>query len=117
MKFLTNNRLEAPIAPLKANTVGDLLPDKYPINRHHDRSNGGDIIQVLLKDYPVSLRDPNNPIALLDTLNRTHVAQSGLVGMDGPDASSTDDLFIKEQNQYVTIHRQTFPFKRRPNQV
>ena len=50
---------------------------------------GGDITQVRLKDYPVSLKDPKQPIALLDTLERTYIAQTGLVGPDGPDASAT----------------------------
>ena len=53
-------------------------------------------------DYPVSLNDPDNPIALLDTLNRTYVAQSGLVGTHGPDASSNGrPVYQAEQDQYV----------------
>ncbi len=97
-----DNRLEAPVAPLKANTTGDLLLISTPITDITIDLTGGDIIQVLLKDYPVSLRDPNNPIALLDTLNRTYVAQSGLVGTDGPDASSTGrPIYQAKKNQYV----------------
>ena len=97
-----NNRLEAPVAPLKSNTTGDLLLISTPITDITIDLTGGDIIQVLLKDYPVSLSDPNNPIALLDTLNRTYVAQSGLVGTDGPDASSTGrPVYQAEKNQYV----------------
>ena len=50
----------------------------------------------------MSLRDPDNPTALLDMLNRTYVAQSGLVGTDGPDASSTGrPIYQAEENQYV----------------
>ena len=50
----------------------------------------------------MSLDDPDNPTALLDMLNRTYVAQSGLVGTDGPDASSTGrPIYQAEQNQYV----------------
>lgn len=47
---------------------------------------GGDVTQVRLKDYPISLKNPEMPIALLDTDQRIYVAQTGLVGPDGPDA-------------------------------
>ena len=50
---------------------------------------GGDIIRTLLKKYPKHLKRPNDPIALLDSTNRTYIAQSGLVGPDGPDAAET----------------------------
>ena len=98
----TNNRLETQVAPLKSTTVGDRLLISTPITDVTIDLIGGDIIQVLLKDYPVSLDDPDNPTALLDMLNRTYVAQSGLVGTDGPDASSTGrPIYQAEQNQYV----------------
>ena len=50
---------------------------------------GGDIIRTLLKKYPKHLKRPNDPIALLDSTDRTYIAQSGLVGPDGPDAAET----------------------------
>ena len=97
-----NNRLEAPVAPQTSTAASDHIVISTPISDITIDLTGGDIIQVLLKDYPVSLNDPDNPIALLDTLNRTYVAQSGLVGTDGPDASSTGrPVYQAEQNQYV----------------
>ena len=63
---------------------------------------GGDITQILLKDYPVSLKNPDQPIALLDDALRTYIAQSGLVGPDGPDAfQSGRPLYKASQQQYV----------------
>ena len=63
---------------------------------------GGDITQILLKDYPVSLKNPDQPIALLDDASRTYIAQSGLVGPDGPDAfQSGRPLYKASQQQYV----------------
>ena len=55
-----------------------------------------------MKDYPVSLKDPGQPIALLDNKSRTYVAQSGLVGPDGPDASENGrPLYKANQQQYI----------------
>ena len=98
----TNNRLETPVAPSKSTIDGDHLWISTPITDITIDLTGGDIIQVLLKEYPVSLNDPNNSIALLDMLNRTYVAQSGLVGTDGPDAASNGrPVYRAEQDQYV----------------
>ena len=98
----TKNRLEPLVAPLESKTGSDHLLISTPITDLTIDLTGGDIIQVLLKDYPVSLNDPGNPIALLDVLNRTYVAQSGLVGTDGPDAASNGrPVYQAEQDQYV----------------
>ncbi len=49
---------------------------------------GGDIIQVALPEYKAAL-DSDLPFILLEqSANRTYVSQSGLVGLNGPDASS-----------------------------
>ena len=49
---------------------------------------GGDIVHVGLKDYPVSLERPDVPFTLLDSTSaHTYIAQSGLIGPDGPDSS------------------------------
>ena len=48
---------------------------------------GGDIVRVQLPGYPVDLDNPDEPFLLLDRSQRqTYVAQSGLIGPDGPDA-------------------------------
>ncbi len=63
---------------------------------------GGDITQILLKNYPISLKRPEQPIALLDNTSRTYIAQSGLVGPDGPDAfQSGRPVYKAEQKRYV----------------
>ncbi|MEH6576212.1 MAG: membrane protein insertase YidC [Amphritea sp.] len=51
-------------------------------------SKGGDIIQVALTDYKAVL-GADQPFMLLEqNANRTYVSQSGLIGLNGPDASS-----------------------------
>ena len=68
---------------------------------------GGDITKLLLKDYPVSLKNPGQPIALLDNASRTYVAQSGLVGPDGPDASENGRPVYKANQQQYVINEPT----------
>ena len=75
---------------------------------------GGDITQILLKDYPVSLKNPDQPIALLDDALRTYIAQSGLVGPDGPDAFKVEDLYIKRaNNNMLSMSQPTYPSRQR----
>ncbi len=48
---------------------------------------GGDIVRVQLPDYPVELEQPDEAFLLLDnTAVHTYIAQSGLIGPDGPDS-------------------------------
>ncbi len=51
---------------------------------------GGDLVKVALKDYPLTADQPEVPFPLLErSASRTYIAQSGLIGKDGPDAAST----------------------------
>ena len=48
---------------------------------------GGDIVRVQLPKFPVALDRPDIPFLLLDRgAKSTYVAQSGLIGADGPDS-------------------------------
>ena len=48
---------------------------------------GGDIIEVKLLDHKATLEGEDPLVLLEQNANRTYVAQSGLVGPNGPDAS------------------------------
>jgi YidC/Oxa1 family membrane protein insertase len=92
---------QAPVAPLESNATGDHIVVSTPLSDITIALTGGDISQVLLKEFPVSLKNPDNPIALLDKEDRTYIAQSGLVGTDGPDASSSGrPIYKAEQDRY-----------------
>ncbi|GGO77373.1 membrane protein insertase YidC [Marinobacterium nitratireducens] len=52
-------------------------------------TKGGDIIQVALPQYKVTAGSDQPFMLLEQTANRTYVAQSGLVGSNGPDASAS----------------------------
>ena len=62
---------------------------------------GGDLVGVHLPRYPVSLDQPDTPFVLLDRrAGHTYVAQSGLVGRDGPDASGERPLYAPDARSY-----------------
>ncbi len=63
---------------------------------------GGDIVKLALKDYPRLITDPNTPFTLLERSNvRTFVAQSGLIGINGPDADKKGRPYYQtETNNY-----------------
>ena len=51
-------------------------------------ADGGDVVSASLPKFPVRLDTPNQPFRLLENNNlRRYVAQSGLIGPDGIDAS------------------------------
>lgn len=65
---------------------------------------GGDIIALSLPRYPKTLENPSEPFQLLrnDALE-TYVAQSGLVGRNGPDGNSSGrPLYRSAQTNYAT---------------
>ncbi len=64
---------------------------------------GGDIVYVGLKEFPVSLDQPDTPFTLLNsTASHTYVAQSGLIGPDGPDgAKEGRPLYSSDQSSYT----------------
>ncbi|MEX2366964.1 MAG: membrane protein insertase YidC [Pseudohongiellaceae bacterium] len=62
---------------------------------------GGDIVELALPAYPVSLDTPDDPFVLLHNNGGVYVAQSGLIGNDGPDASpSGRPRYQSPQNSY-----------------
>ncbi len=64
---------------------------------------GGDIIGLSLPDFPVSMETPDSPFPLLrQDAGMVYVAQSGLIGRDGPDASPQGrPLYRSAQNEYT----------------
>ena len=61
---------------------------------------GGDIVQALLPDYPVSLNQPDQPFTLLDQSPKlTFIAQGGLVG--SPAAPNHRDQYVADAMQYT----------------
>ena len=61
---------------------------------------GGDIVRVQLKGYPVSLEQPDTPYQLLERgASRVYMAQSGLIGKDGPDGAGRP-VYRADRSEY-----------------
>jgi len=63
---------------------------------------GGDIIQAALPKHKAALHSTQPFILLEQNANRTYVAQSGLIGTDGPDANANGrPVFSSAQTEYA----------------
>ena len=78
----------------ETNSLSVLLDDSEAFNLSTDAldlvvsADGGDVVSASLPKFPVRLDTPNQPFRLLENNNlRRYVAQSGLIGPDGIDAS------------------------------
>lgn len=68
----------------------------------HIDPQGGDIVYAALKKYPRIINRPDTPFILLESsAERTYIAQSGLIGANGPDANSSGrPLYRSQQAAY-----------------
>lgn len=94
-------------APVVQDTV-KAQPSQQLINVETDvfkisiNPRGGDIVYAALKDYPRVIDKPDDPFALLqNSSTRVYVAQSGLIGPNGPDASTAGrPLYSADQSSF-----------------
>ena len=74
--------------------AGGLLEITTPTLKVWIDLRGGDIVRVQLPTYPLELDQPDIPFQLLErSASQTYVAQSGLIGPNGPDASGQRPLY------------------------
>lgn len=98
--------LDAPagqaLATPSAASTSDWVSVETPLYRLWIDLHGGDIVRADLKQFPISLNQPDLPIALLDlNQRRTYIAQSGLRSEQGPDSSSSRPLYRSAQRDWV----------------
>ncbi|PAA44291.1 membrane protein insertase YidC [Pseudomonas fragi] len=93
----TSTPTETPVAASK-----DLIHVKTDVLDIAIDPQGGDIAQLRLPLYPRRQDHPDVPFQLFDNGNeRTYLAQSGLTGVDGPDARpSGRPVFSTEKKNY-----------------
>jgi len=65
-------------------------------------SRGGDITRVELPKYPQDISSPDVPFILIDPRNK-YVAQSGLIGPQGPDARPGRTVYKASQDTYEML--------------
>lgn len=78
--------------PTLANNVinNDLIYVQTDVLQLAIDPNGGDIVELKLSQYPLNASHPDIPLQLFENSNeRVYVAQSGLVGTNGPDARAS----------------------------
>lgn len=63
---------------------------------------GGTIVEASLLKYPVSQKEPNKPVNLLNSDPETlYIAQGGITGPNGPDTQAGQARYTATQNNYV----------------
>ncbi len=75
---------------------------------------GGDIVRINLPRYPRQINVPDDPLFLLiksQELNHYYVAQSGLIGPDGPDGKTNRPLYEVNQSYYKIEEGETLELK------
>ena len=66
--------------------------------------NGGDIVELKLSQYPRNAATPDIPLQLFENSSeRVYVAQSGLVGSNGPDARASGRPLYSVTQQNFTL--------------
>ncbi len=66
--------------------------------------NGGDIVELKLSQYPRNASNPDIPLQLFENSNeRIYVAQSGLVGANGPDARPSGRPVYSVSQQHFSL--------------
>lgn len=61
---------------------------------------GGDIVRVQLPEFPIEIDQPDVHFQLLNnSASQTYIAQSGLIGPDGPDAGAGRAVYTTEQSK------------------
>lgn len=89
----------APTTTAKAPS-GELITVDTDVLKVTINPNGGEITEVLLPQFPVSIDKPDVPFVLMENnQRRTYVAQSGLIGRDGVDTDGAA-LYHAETNRY-----------------
>ncbi|MAR92632.1 MAG: membrane protein insertase YidC [Pseudomonadales bacterium] len=102
---------DVPVSPVSADQAttasagtpsGDLILVETDLMRVRIDPLGGDIVHVGLKQYPVSIDRPDVPFTLLESGGDIlYVAQSGLIGPDGPDGQPGGrPLYRSDQSRY-----------------
>ena len=92
--LLTDEGTTQRVIPDDLSQTDRLIRVETPVLRVWIDRVGGDIVGLHLPQYPVSLERPDVATSLLDlSPAHTYVAQSGLIGRDGPDVSASRPVY------------------------
>lgn len=91
------------VAPITSKYV-DIQTDTFSVQID---LKGGDIITANLKQYPLELNSEEKYTILSNEPSRLHIAQSGLVGQDGPDANKNGRPIYQVQSEHYELQGDT----------
>jgi len=92
----------APVATERAasQSTTRLVRVNTPVLRVWIDTVGGDIVRVQLPEFPVEMDKPDVPYLLLERgATQTYLAQSGLIGPNGPDSGGARPVYTAAQEQ------------------
>lgn len=95
---------EATAATATATNTGTLITVTTPTQIVTIDTFGGDIVELQLPQFPVTLERQDDPFPLMyQGASGVYVAQSGLIGRDGPDAASSGRPRYRAQQTSYTL--------------
>ena len=97
-----NSAANPAVVPAPVAASKDLIRIKTDVLDLAIDPTGGDVVQLTLPKYPRRQDHPDVPFQLFDNGGeRTYIAQSGLIGANGPDSRAAGrPLFFSEQKNY-----------------
>jgi len=100
---VTSENTEQPVSPVvkEVDTNSERIKVVTDVLEVEIDTKGGDIRRVVLRDYSVTAKNPEEKLVLLtDESINYHVAQSGLVSTNKDSAPSHNAIYHSEQNIY-----------------
>lgn len=90
----------ASTAPVTSSSTGQIVTVRTDVLEASIDTHGGDIVQVKLPKYPESLNSKTPFLLLNDKPETQYIAESGLLGKQGPDTSTSQAAYQVEQTSY-----------------
>lgn len=97
----TTAPVSAPVAAIPAAATGKLVKVKTDLIEISIDTTGGDIVESNLLKYPETLGSSTPYQLMTNDSTKRYIAESGLLGADGPDTSKQQALYTIEQTEYA----------------
>ncbi len=95
---------QQPSVDTPAPTTNNLVSISTPFQLVTIDLRGGDIVRLALPKFPTSIEQKDDPFVLLNNQNLIYIAQSGLIGPNGPDSSAAGrPLYRSTETAYSVV--------------
>lgn len=96
----TATAVAAPVADIPSAATGKLVKVKTDLIEISIDTTGGDIVESNLLKYPETLGSSIPYQLMTNDPKKRYIAESGLLGVDGPDTTKQQALYTVEQSEY-----------------